>query len=139
MIDRKGHLIHIDFGFMLQSSPGNVGFEAAPFKLTQEYVDLMDGVDSDLFEYFKSLITAGLLEVRKNMDDIIRFITIMMKASVMPCFKNPESIVSELEARMKVSNLNSGNSTQRNEMAELADRIVRSSTNNFFTNQYDNF
>lgn len=79
MIDRKGHLIHIDFGFMLQSSPGNMNFEAAPFKLTQEYVDLMDGVDSDLFEYFKSLITAGLLEVRKNMDDIIRFITIMMK------------------------------------------------------------
>ena len=79
MIDRKGHLIHIDFGFMLQSSPGNMNFEAAPFKLTQEYIDLMDGVDSDLFEYFKSLITAGLLEVRKNMDDLVRFITIMMK------------------------------------------------------------
>ena len=56
-----------------------MNFEAAPFKLTQEYVDLMDGVDSDLFEYFKSLITAGLLEVRKNLDDISRFITIMMK------------------------------------------------------------
>lgn len=137
MIDRKGHIIHIDFGFMLQSSPGNMNFESSPFKLTQEYVDLMDGVDSDLFEYFKSLLTAGLLEVRKNMDELVRFITIMMKESVMPCFKNPSTIVSEFIARMKVSGL--GENTQRNEMAELADRIVRASTNNFYTNQYDNF
>jgi len=33
-----------------------MGFESAPFKLTQEYVDLMDGIDSDKFENFKSLI-----------------------------------------------------------------------------------
>ena len=116
-----------------------MNFEGAPFKLTQEYVDLMDGMDSDLFEYFKSLLTAGLLEVRKNMDDLIRFITIMMKNSAMPCFKHPETIVAEFEARMKVSSLTSGSSTQRNEMAELADRLVRSSAGNFFTNQYDNF
>ena len=79
MIDRKGHIIHIDFGFMLQNSPGNMGFEGAPFKLTEEYVDLMEGVESDLFEYFKSLLTAGLIEVRKHLDELIRFITIMMK------------------------------------------------------------
>jgi phosphatidylinositol 4-kinase len=43
MIDRQGHLVHIDYGFMLQSSPGGIAFEGAPFKLTQEYIDLMDG------------------------------------------------------------------------------------------------
>ena len=139
MIDRKGHIIHIDFGFMLQSSPGhNMNVEGpSPFKLTQEYIELMDGVDSDLFEYFKSLITAGLLEVRKHMDELIRFITIMMKESAMPCFKNPDTIVSELQSRLRVSGL--GEATQRNEMAELADRIVHASANNFFTNRYDDF
>ena len=56
-----------------------MGFEGAPFKLTDEYVELMGGVDSDLFEYFKSLLTAGLIEIRKHIDELIRFITIMMK------------------------------------------------------------
>jgi phosphatidylinositol 4-kinase len=36
MIDNMGHIIHIDFGFMLGNSPGgNFGFEKAPFKLTE--------------------------------------------------------------------------------------------------------
>ena len=88
-----------------------MGFEGAPFKLTKEYVELMEGTDSDLFEYFKSLITAGLIEVRKNIDDLIHFITIMMEESVMPCFLNPETIKQEIEGRMRVTGLNSGSST----------------------------
>ena len=137
MIDRKGHLIHIDFGFMLQNSPGNMNFESAPFKLTSEYVELMNGVESDLFEFFKSLLTAGLIEVRKNLEDLTRFITIMMKESVMPCFKTPETLVSEIEGRLKCYNVPSPNKT--NDMAELADRLVKASLNSFYTKQYDNF
>ncbi len=39
MIDMNGNIIHIDFGFILGISPGGVGFEAAPFKLTTVSVD----------------------------------------------------------------------------------------------------
>jgi hypothetical protein len=55
LIDNEGHIIHIDFGFMLSNSPGSVAFEAAPFKLTQDYVDVLGGVGSPAFDDYKKL------------------------------------------------------------------------------------
>ena len=49
-------MIHIDFGFLLGTSPGSINFENAPFKLTKEYVDLMGGLESPNYAYFKGLI-----------------------------------------------------------------------------------
>ena len=40
---------------MLSNSPGSVGFEAAPFKLTQDYVDVFGGVNTPGFDDYKSL------------------------------------------------------------------------------------
>ena len=42
---------------MLSNSPGGVNFEAAPFKLTRELLEVLDstseGKASELFDYFK--------------------------------------------------------------------------------------
>ncbi len=35
LITREGYIVHIDFGFILTTSPGNINFESAPFKLTR--------------------------------------------------------------------------------------------------------
>lgn len=57
LVDDEGRLCHIDFGFMLASSPGGVNFESAPFKLSREMLEVMDsnseGRASELFDYFK--------------------------------------------------------------------------------------
>lgn len=79
MLDSTGHVIHIDYGFMFQNAPGGISFEGAPFKLTQEYIDLMDGLDSEMFQYYKSLMIRGFFELRKHLDDIIVLIEILMK------------------------------------------------------------
>jgi phosphatidylinositol 4-kinase len=37
LLDTEGHLIHIDYGFMLGTAPGGMfSLETAPFKLTEE-------------------------------------------------------------------------------------------------------
>jgi hypothetical protein len=42
LLDMHGHLIHIDFGFILSIAPGgSFSVETAPFKLTEEMVDVL--------------------------------------------------------------------------------------------------
>jgi hypothetical protein len=71
LIDRDGHLIHIDFGFILSNTPGNIGFEAAPFKLPPEYVEVLGGVNGEAFQQFRTLFREGFEAARKHCDRII--------------------------------------------------------------------
>jgi phosphatidylinositol 4-kinase len=77
MLDSAGHIIHIDFGFMLSNSPGSINAEKVPFKFTQEYLELMGGFGSPNFQYFKSLLLKGYLEARKQSEKIILLVEIM--------------------------------------------------------------
>jgi len=70
LLDREGHIIHIDFGFMLSNSPGNLGFEAAPFKLPMEYIDVLGGIEGESFLEFKKLFHEGFEAARKHCDRI---------------------------------------------------------------------
>ncbi len=86
LIDHHGHIIHIDFGFMLSNSPGSVGFEAAPFKLTQDYVDVLGGVGSPTFEGYKKLCKQAFQALRKSAENIVMVVEMMGKESKMACF-----------------------------------------------------
>ena len=86
MVDVFGHIIHIDFSFMLSSSPGNMNFERAPFKLTKDYIELMEGQDSDIFQHFKLLFFLGLKYLRKYKKDIMELIMMMIECKGMKCF-----------------------------------------------------
>jgi phosphatidylinositol kinase/protein kinase (PI-3 family) len=87
MIDIKGHLIHIDFGFAMGMAPGHeLSLERAPFKLTSEYMDIMGGADSECFSEFKRLFLAGFEAARSSSNVALGLVEIMMYQSNYPCF-----------------------------------------------------
>ncbi|NXB39544.1 PI4KB kinase, partial [Eulacestoma nigropectus] len=81
LLDADGHIIHIDFGFILSSSPRNLGFETSAFKLTTEFVDVMGGLDGDMFNYYKMLMLQGLIAARKHMDRVVQMVEIMQQGA----------------------------------------------------------
>lgn len=68
LLDGRGHLVHIDFGFILEISPGgNMRFESAAFKLSHEMTQLLDpggARASAPFRRFQELCIRGFLAVR---------------------------------------------------------------------------
>lgn len=86
LLHSDGHLIHIDFGFILSTSPRNLGFETSPFKLTPEFVEVMGGSQSKQFQEFKTLILQGLIAARKHMEKIVNLVEIMLSGKIL-CMK----------------------------------------------------
>ncbi len=127
LIDNMGHIIHIDFGFMLSNSPGSMGFEAAPFKLTQDYVDVLGGLTSPSFEQFKTLCKQAFQALRKNADRLIMLVDLMSKESKMDCFKaGAASVTNSLRARMM---LHMG----REEAESFVEELIAKSVGSYYT------
>ena len=69
LLDAAGRLVHIDFGYVLGASPGSINFEDAPFKLTPEYLDVLQQspvAQSVAFTAFVNTFTKGLHAIYKH-------------------------------------------------------------------------
>ncbi|ODM94358.1 Phosphatidylinositol 4-kinase beta [Orchesella cincta] len=132
LLDSEGHLIHIDFGFILSASPKNLGFENSPFKLTEEFVQVMGGTGSDMFEYFKILMLQGLVAARKYSDKIIHLVEIMRSGCQLPCFKSGVSTVTSMKSRFHMS-------MTEEQLQSLVNDLVNQALNSLTTTLYDRF
>ncbi len=93
MVDDKGHILHIDFGFCFDISPGGVRFERAPFKLTEEMIAVMGGDDpahSQSYRWFQELTIKAFLCSRQYSSKLCHLVELMLDSGL-PCFK-PETM-----------------------------------------------
>ncbi len=87
VIDDHGHIIHIDFGFLLGISPGrNLGFEKAAFKFSEEMFELLGGsFDSEEFKFFLDMTVKAFLISRTVKESLLSIVTSFADSSF-PCF-----------------------------------------------------
>lgn len=108
MLDTAGHIMHIDFGFMLTNSPGGVSFERAPFKLTTEYMAILSsdvhGSASPCLQYFKNLWIAGYEGAAKHSENIVNLIR-MMSDSGCPCFSGSRGAAEQVQKRFRANRM----------------------------------
>lgn len=133
LIDNKGHVIHIDFGFFLTSSPGgNFNFESAPFKLTKEMIDIMGGYNDQMFNYYQIQMYKGLLALRRNMSELVLILEMMMPGKHLPCFQDSERALKDFKKRFFTS-------LTDDQCLNIIRDLVNTAAENWKTTQYDNF
>ncbi|KAK4051786.1 Phosphatidylinositol 4-kinase pik1alpha (PI4-kinase)(PtdIns-4-kinase) [Microbotryomycetes sp. JL221] len=130
LIDKDGHLIHIDFGFILSNSPGSIGFEMAPFKLPQDYIDILGGFENEKFKQFKFLFKKLFLAARKHAERIITLVELMQKDSPLPCFNAGEQTSQQLRDRFMLS-------LTQTQVEEFCERLIINSATSSFTRLYE--
>ena len=116
---------------MLSATPKNLGFESSPFKITPEFVDIMGGLDSDMYVYYKILILQGLLAARKHMDKLMPIVEIMQHGSQLNCFAKG-NVTLGLRERFHLN--------MTDEQLKLyVEKMVETSLNSLTTRVYDTF
>ncbi|KAE9347325.1 hypothetical protein PF008_g7860 [Phytophthora fragariae] len=132
MLDTEGHVVHIDFGFVLGIAPGNTfSLETAPFKLTPEMVEVMGG---EGFDRYRELVAQGLLALHLEAPQLLSLVYLSSNDSSFPCFqgRSRARIVRRLSRRLCI-----GWSVQ--DVERTAARIVDKSNGHRGTRQYDWF
>ena len=142
LIDDDGHIIHIDFGFIFDTSPGgDINFESSPFKLTTEMLQLMGDesigaasdpamVSPDAYHTFMETTIRGYLAVREYTQQL-RVLVELMLQSGLPCFK-PQKTISDMLERL------SQGKTEV-EAAEFVRERITESRDNIRTRMYDQY
>uniref|UniRef100_K3WEW2 PI3K/PI4K catalytic domain-containing protein n=1 Tax=Globisporangium ultimum (strain ATCC 200006 / CBS 805.95 / DAOM BR144) TaxID=431595 RepID=K3WEW2_GLOUD len=135
LLDTEGHIVHIDFGFVLGIAPGNTfSLETAPFKLTTDMVDVIGYPGSKGFDLYKQLVHQGLVALHLEAKQILSLVYLSSKDSNFPCFTGTSraKIIRRLERRLCVG-------WTLSDVATTASRIVDKSYNHLGTKQYDWF
>lgn len=113
---------------------GSFSLESAPFKLTEEMVEVLGGLESVLFGLFVKAFTSGFLALRTNIENIISNLKLLAINSPFPCFsgKDSVSILEKLRGRFRCD------LSLKDTVEHCLDLII-ASYGHYGTKQYDSF
>jgi phosphatidylinositol 4-kinase len=134
LLDRRGHLLHIDFGFLLTNSPGgNLGFEAG-FKLTAEYIAVLGGPRGALFATYRKLCVRAFLALRQQRARVILLVQMTMAGNEgLPCFQGgARAVMAGLRARFREE---AGDNER--EVVAFVNRLIDANMGSWRTSVYD--
>jgi phosphatidylinositol 4-kinase len=137
MIDMRGHLVHIDYGFCFGMCVGHeFTMERAPFKLTEEYVEVMGGFDGEPYQEFQRLFVEGMIEARSKCQIALGLVEIMMYQSNYPCFSGRRyggnQALKGFRERLMLD-------VPDNEVESRARGLIQQARNHWGTRAYDSF
>ena len=135
LINNEGYLIQIDFGFFLSNAPGGE-FEKAPFKLTDEVIEVIGGINSKYFQIFRKLMWKGMLAIAKHYEKIMILVEMMYcgYGKKLECFKSGDDTLSKLRERFKPKK----NMKKRDYLA-LVDSLIQEALSSWTTKWYDKY
>ena len=137
LIDSKGHLIHIDFGFMLSNAPGKgIKFEKAPFKITDEMLELLGGINGDNFKEYRKKLFKGYIAIYDNFEKIQKMAEFMFigQGKYFPCFIEKENALTNLKERLRPRD-----NMSKQQKIQYIDDLLSKSIDNWTTTYYDKF
>eukprot|EP01128_Nolandella_sp_AFSM9_P011950 TRINITY_DN8834_c0_g1_i1.p1 TRINITY_DN8834_c0_g1~~TRINITY_DN8834_c0_g1_i1.p1 ORF type:complete len:943 (-),score=270.64 TRINITY_DN8834_c0_g1_i1:315-2738(-) len=131
MLASDGTLLHIDFGYLLART---IKFEKAPFKLTEEFIEVMGGEKSKLFKQFVDLMVEGFLAVRLHYEKLLLLVEMSLTSTneqFIPCLEK-DSVIRNLRKRFRLE----WNTPQ---IRELVLNLIAEARDNWRTTIYDTY
>lgn len=136
LLDTAGHVIHIDFGFVFGIAPGgSFSLElSTPFKLTEEMLEVLGGIQSPSFGEFVTLFSCGFLALRAHMDTFLTLVEITCNSSSFKCFegREPAEVMAKMRSRFCPD-------LSEEAAVAFAMDLIKQSTQSYGTKQYDFF
>lgn len=151
MLDDEGHVLHVDFGFMLCGAPGGKalqkmgGFEHSDgFKLTEELVQVIGARHSREFKVFAEAVAEGMMAVRAHAEELLGLLQLSMLGSennLMNCFCHPrgypEAVLEDVCERLRLPGGHSAKHMPDQEFRDMVARMIDDSIDHWRSRLYD--
>jgi len=96
LIDKKGRLFHIDFGYILGKDPK---LYPPPMKLCKQMVECMGGKNSKGYEDFKKRCVDAYLYLRSNARLVVNMFYLMIHCGINELSESPEHVLNKLHEK----------------------------------------